>query len=69
MRIEAFGTSTGVGIAAGLVGISGTSTILSASSITVGIGMFLTGFMLYIGVWEYGQWRLFQDSGPNTTTN
>lgn len=57
VRIGAFGMSIGVGIAAALIG-AGTVTVRPATGpITVGLGVFLAGFLLYLGVWEYGRRR------------
>ncbi|WP_144906614.1 peptidoglycan DD-metalloendopeptidase family protein [Halobellus captivus] len=55
------GTVCGVGVASALVGAFAAQDIFTTlDSSGVGTGMFVTGFLLYIAVWEYGQRDLFQ---------
>jgi len=65
VRFGSFGTICGVGVAAALVGAFATlDTLPALDSSGVGTGMFVTGFLLYIAVWEYGRQNLFRvDSG------
>ncbi|WP_434523219.1 M23 family metallopeptidase [Halorubrum sp. AS12] len=51
-----FGTVGGVAVAALVVTVlNSMNSFLESSSSALGTGMFLTGFLLYIAVWEYGQ--------------
>jgi len=68
-RRGSLGTIGGVGVAAALVGVFGAVNMLSEfGSVAIGAGLFVTGFVLYIAVWEYGRWDLFRDNGPANTT-
>lgn len=68
VSLESFDTVGGVGVAAALVGTFGSSNVLPAlDSFTAGAGMFVTGFLLYVAVWEYGRWNLFADNVPVNT--
>jgi len=70
-RPGTLGTIGGVGVAAALVGVFGTVNMLPEfGSVAIGAGVFVTGFVLYIAVWEYVRWDLFRDNGlANTTVN
>ena len=52
MRVGSVSTAAGVGVAAALVGAA--SRLAMASSSIVGAGVFMTGFLVYLFVWEYG---------------
>lgn len=63
------GTTGGVGIAAALLGVLGTANAVPAASVAAaGVGLFLTGFLLYVGLWEYGRRRLLRAGNPNAAT-
>lgn len=64
-HLESFATTGGLVLATVLVGILASSNIFSiSSSSTVGAGMFMIGFLLYIVVWEFERRTLFQDQAP-----
>jgi murein DD-endopeptidase MepM/ murein hydrolase activator NlpD len=64
VRFGSLGTVCGVGVAAALVGAFAALDILPAlESSGIGTGMFVTGFLLYITVWEYGRRDLFRLTG------
>jgi hypothetical protein len=59
VRFGSFGTVYGVGVAAALVGaFDALDMVPGFGSSGVGTGMFVTGFLLYIAVWEYGRRNL-----------
>ncbi|ELY77208.1 M23 family metallopeptidase [Natrinema gari] len=61
VRLGALGTVCGVGVASALVGAFAAQDILTTlDSSGIGTGMFVTGFLFYIAVWEYGRRDLFQ---------
>jgi hypothetical protein len=63
VRLGPLGTAGGVGLAATLVGVFSISTMLSElGSSAIGTGLFMTGFLLYIAIWELGQRTLFQNN-------
>lgn len=52
-------------MAAALVGVLGLLNVLSELSLfRAGTGIFVTGFLLYTAVWEYGRWNPFRDDVP-----
>lgn len=59
LRPGSFGTIGGVGVAAALVSAFASMRL---DSFTVGAGLFVTGFVLYVAVWEYGRWSRFRDA-------
>nr|WP_240452093.1 M23 family metallopeptidase [Halostella salina] len=65
--LRSLGTVCGVGVAAALTGGFAALDILPAlDSSGIGTGMFVTGFLLYIAVWEYGRQDLFRLIGGVT---
>lgn len=61
VRFGPLGTVCGVVVAAVLVGAFSALDILPAFELSgIGTGIFVTGFLLYITVWEYGRRDLFQ---------
>jgi len=65
LQFESFSTVGGVGMAAALVGAIGVSnTLPKLDSSGIGTGMFLTGFLLYIAVWEYERRYLLRETVP-----
>jgi len=71
IRRGSLGTIGGVGVATALISVFGTVNMLpELGSVVVGAGVFVTGFVLYIAVWEYGRWNLFRDNvSANATTD
>jgi murein DD-endopeptidase MepM/ murein hydrolase activator NlpD len=66
VRSGSLGTTGGVGSAAVVVGAVGSSAAFPAlDPSTVGVGVFVAGFLLYVAVWEYGRWGLFRDDVPS----
>lgn len=60
-----FSTACGVGVAAVLVGAFGVSNALvELSASGVGAGLFVTGFLLYIAVWERERRHLCRETVP-----
>ncbi|GAA0682118.1 hypothetical protein GCM10009020_34090 [Natronoarchaeum mannanilyticum] len=67
VRLESLETVCGVGVAAALVGVFvALDTLPALDSYRVGTGMFVTGFLLYIAVWDYGRRDLFRLIGGVT---
>ncbi|MDB2262133.1 hypothetical protein PM035_14220 [Halorubrum ezzemoulense] len=67
VRFGSLGTVCGVGVAAALVGAFAPLDILPAfESSRIGTGIFVTGFLLYIAIWEYGRRDLFRLTGRVT---
>lgn len=65
VRLGSLGTVGGVGLAAALVGVLSTSNMLpELGSSAIGTGLFMTGFLLYVAIWEFGQRTLFQNTSP-----
>lgn len=52
-----------------LIVLFGTQSNLvpALGSSTVGAGVFMSGFLLYSAVWEYGRQRLCRATGPATS--
>ena len=61
VRFDSVGTICGVGVAAALVGgFVALDALPELASSGFGTGLFVTGFILYIAVWEYGQREPFR---------
>lgn len=68
VRLGSVAMVSGVGVAAALVGAFAASNLVPAlGPSTVGAGVFMSGFLVYLAVWEYGRRRLCRTTGPATS--
>ena len=69
VRLGSFATAVGLGVAAAMVGAFGSLALLpEVDASTVGVGVFMAGFALYIAVWEYVRRGVFRDGVTVTST-